>query len=167
MKRVMVVVSLAALCTAVGARAQQSPAAAPHGAGHAVITPDAVKWGPGPPALPAGAEAAVLVGDPAKAGEPFTLRLRFPDGYKVAPHWHPVTEHVTVLQGTLMMGVGERADQAGMKAMTTGSFGMMPKEVRHYAQAKGETLIQLSAVGPFEVHYVDPADDPRNKTGSN
>jgi quercetin dioxygenase-like cupin family protein len=168
MKRLIVVVSLAAVCAAGAVRAQQSSsAAAPHATGHAVITPDAVQWQPGPPALPPGAQASVLDGDPAKAGEPFTIRLKFPDGYSVPPHWHPVDETVTVLQGTFMLGLGEKADVAAMKTMTAGSFGKMPKEVRHYARAKGDTLIQVNAIGPFVVNYVNPSDDPRKKSGSN
>src|SRR5262245_7386243 len=61
---------------------------------HTMITPNDVKWGPAPPALPAGAQIAVLSGDPSKA-EPFTIRLKAPDGYKIMPHWHPTDENVT------------------------------------------------------------------------
>src|SRR5262245_33199019 len=74
---------------------------------HTMITPNDVKWGPAPPALPAGAQMAVLSGDPSKA-EPFTIRLKAPDGYKIMPHWHPTDENVTVLEGTFAMGVGEK-----------------------------------------------------------
>src|SRR5262249_4428521 len=78
---------------------------------HTMITPKDVKWGPVPPALPAGAQIAVLSGDPSKA-EPFTIRLKAPDGYKIMPHWHPTDENVTVLEGTFAMGVGEKFDEA-------------------------------------------------------
>ena len=47
-----------------------------------------LKWGPSPPGLPAGAQTAVLSGDPNKAGEPFTISVKMPDGYVVQPHWH-------------------------------------------------------------------------------
>jgi quercetin dioxygenase-like cupin family protein len=167
MKRVVVmVVSLVALCVGVASRAQQTSSMPQHASGHVVMTPDAIKWGPAPPSLPPGAQAAMLNGDPAKA-EPFTLRLRLPDGFIVPPHWHPTDENVTVLQGTLMMGTGEKVDASAMKSLTAGSFSVMPKEVRHYVKAKGETLIQVSAVGPFAVTYVNPQDDPRKKAGSN
>ncbi|MFN7949804.1 MAG: cupin domain-containing protein [Blastocatellia bacterium] len=130
---------------------------------HTMVTPDQIKWGPGPAALPPGAQMAVLEGDPSKAGELFTIRAKMPDGYKVPPHWHPTDENVTVLQGTLLMGLGEKFDQAAAREMTVGSFATMPKGVRHFAMAKGETLIQVHAIGPFEVNYVNPADDPRNQ----
>ena len=46
-------------------------------------------WGPAPPIFPPGAQFAVLQGDPSKAGEIFTIRLRFPNGYVLPPHTHP------------------------------------------------------------------------------
>ncbi|MGB9178921.1 MAG: cupin domain-containing protein [Pyrinomonadaceae bacterium] len=130
-------------------------------AAHIFFTPDQVKWGPAPPALPAGAQLAVLEGDPSKAGAPFTIRAKFPDGYKVPPHWHPTDERVTVLQGTLGMGVGEKFDPAAGHELPAGSYASMPKGTRHFAWAIGETVIQVNGMGPFEVNYVNPADDPR------
>src|SRR5215470_12377208 len=46
---------------------------------HMIVTPNEIKWGPGPSFLPAGARMAILDGDPSKAGAPFTLRLKMPD----------------------------------------------------------------------------------------
>jgi quercetin dioxygenase-like cupin family protein len=128
---------------------------------HVILTPDQIKWGPAPPALPPGAQVAGLEGDPSKAGVPFTIRLKFPDGYRVAPHWHPTDERVVVLQGSLGMGVGNKFDQSAGHELPTGSYASMPKGVRHYAWAIGETEIQVSGVGPFQVNYVNAADDPR------
>ena len=53
-----------------------------------VSTGDDLKWGPASPALPAGAQGAALVGDPSKEGL-YVVRVKFPAGYKVAPHSHP------------------------------------------------------------------------------
>jgi hypothetical protein len=130
---------------------------------HVVVRPDAIKWGPAPPALPPGSQLAVLVGDPSKAGVPYAFRAKLPDGYKVPPHWHPSDENVTVLQGTLLVGKGDKLDPSKMQEMPAGSFMRMPKTMRHFAMAKGETIIQLHGVGPFEINYVNPADDPRKK----
>jgi quercetin dioxygenase-like cupin family protein len=33
-----------------------------------------------------------------------------PDGFKVAPHTHPNRENVTVLAGTLKVGMGDQFD---------------------------------------------------------
>ena len=132
---------------------------------HVMVRPDALKWGPAPPALPSGAQFAVLAGDPTKTG-PFTIRAKMPDGYKVPPHWHPTDENVTVLKGTLMVGRGEQLDPAKAEALPAGSYMRMPKGMRHYAFAKGETIIQVHGMGPFEIHYVNAADDPRPKKGA-
>jgi quercetin dioxygenase-like cupin family protein len=123
----------------------------------------AVKWGPAPPSLPPGAQLCVLSGDPAKAGRPYVLRVKMPDGYKVPPHWHPVDENATVLQGMLLMGRGEKFDPDTAMEVNAGGFSHMPKGMRHFAAAKGETVIQVHGVGPFEIVYVNPEDDPRKK----
>src|SRR4051794_2947161 len=73
-----------------------------HGEKHVMLSPGDLKWGPAPPGLPPGAQAAILSGNPGKS-EPFTIRAKFPDGYKVPLHWHPTDENVTVLKGTLVM----------------------------------------------------------------
>jgi hypothetical protein len=129
---------------------------------HVLVTPEMLKWGPAPPALPPGAQAAVLCGDPTKE-EPFTIRIKLPDGYKVPPHWHPVDENVTVLQGTFMMGTGEKFDADAATALPAGGFGHMPKGKRHYAFARGDTILQIHSMGPFQINYVNPEDDPRKK----
>jgi len=129
---------------------------------HTMVMPNDLKWGPAPPAFPVGAQMAVLSGDPSKPGV-FTVRAKFPDGYKIMPHWHPTDENVTVLEGTFVMGVGEKFDQAAAHEMPPGAFARMPKGTRHYAWAKGETVIQVHAEGPFVINYVNPNDDPRKQ----
>ena len=137
-------------------------AGAAHEAKHIVFTPDAVPWKDGPASLPKGAQVAVLEGDPTKSGY-FSMRLKFPDGYVVPPHWHPGTERVTVIAGTLNLGNGERFDKAATKALVAGSYSSMTPGMRHFAWAGGETVLQLSTIGPLEINYVNPADDPRKK----
>lgn len=130
------------------------------GAAHVVVTPDKLTWSPGPSGLPAGAQFAVLEGDPSKAGH-FAIRAKFPDGYRVSPHWHPTDERIVVLQGALGMGVGEKFDPSSGHELPAGSYALMPTGVRHFVWAKGETVIQVSGMGPFGITYVNPADDPR------
>ncbi|MGQ0639760.1 MAG: cupin domain-containing protein, partial [Gemmatimonadaceae bacterium] len=130
---------------------------------HAIIAlPGKISWAPAPSILPRGAELAVVVGDPSKAGE-FTMRLRMPDGYRLPPHFHPVTEHVTVIQGTFRVGMGDKFDAASLGELPVGTFAALAPGVRHFAQAKGETVIQLHGTGPWSLTYVNAADDPRNK----
>jgi quercetin dioxygenase-like cupin family protein len=143
------------------APADQKPAKAQH----VMMTGSDLKWGAGPPALPAGVQAAVLDGDPGNAGL-FVIRLKMPDGYAVPPHWHPRDEHVTVVSGTLNVGMGDKLDESSMHAMTAGSYVKMPAKSSHFVRAKGTVVIQVMAMGPFEVTYVNPNDDPRKKSSS-
>src|SRR5688572_6019258 len=119
-----------------------------------------IVWRDGPPSLPAGAKLAILEGDPAKDGF-FTMRLRLPDGYKIPPHWHPKVEHVTVISGSFLIGMGERFDAKATKAMNAGAFGFWPAGMKHFVSVKGVTIVQFHGVGPWGINYVNPSDDPR------
>ena len=130
--------------------------------GHVMVRPNDIKWRSAPPGLPAGAQIAVLSGDPGQAG-PYVVRAKLPDGYKIPPHWHPTDENVTVLKGIFVAGKGEKFDADVTQELPAGSFVCMPKEMRHFAWCKGETVIQIHGVGPFEINYVNAADDPRRK----
>lgn len=131
-------------------------------ASHILVTPPDIKWAPAPASLPAGAQAAILEGDPAKPGM-FAMRLKVPDNYRIAPHFHGADEHLTVLQGTFVLGMGEKFDDKAGKDLTAGSFAMMPAGMRHFAYTKGETIVQVHAMGPWTLTYVNAGDDPRNK----
>jgi hypothetical protein len=160
----MLVLSGAAALAAADAKAgaaKSSKAPAAKAPDHVAMAPDDMKWGDGPPSLPPGAKLAVLEGDPGKAGQPFTVRLRVPDGYKVSPHWHPTTEHVTVISGTVHFGMGDKFDDSKGTTLAAGSFGYMAPRTHHYAWFTGASEIQVSGIGPFAVHYINPADDPR------
>jgi anti-sigma factor ChrR (cupin superfamily) len=167
----LIVLAAAAAITAGTAGAQTAekakPAAKPAAAApkpkHVMVAASDVKWGPGPPSLPPGAQMAVLDGDPAIAGKPFVIRAKFPDGYRVPPHWHPADENVVVLSGSFSAGVGDKFDEGSMMALAPGGYAKMPKMTHHYAMSKGETVIQVHGTGPFAVTYVNPTDDPRNK----
>lgn len=140
-------------------------AAAPHAAmekNHEIVTPADIKWKDGPASLPKGAQMVVLEGDPTKEGN-FVLRIKMPDGMRIAPHTHPKDERVTVLAGTLYLGLGEKFDEKAAKEMPAGSYGLTGAGMKHFGWVKGETILQLHGVGPWAVQYLNPADDPRNK----
>lgn len=112
--------------------------------------------------LPAGAEIAVLEGDPSKEGI-FTMRIKMPNGYRVPPHWHFKQERVTVLSGTLNLGTGDKFDPKATKVLPAGAYSSMPPRMSHFAWMTGETVLQLSSIGPWTITYVRPKDDPRNR----
>ena len=126
---------------------------------HVMVPSSSITWGDPPPALPPGAKLAVITGDPSKPG-PFVIRVQFPAGYKVPPHWHPTDENVTVLSGTMALGMGEAWDDAKMQALPAGSYVVLPAEMRHSVMVRTAATIQITGMGPFVVNYVNPADDP-------
>jgi quercetin dioxygenase-like cupin family protein len=126
------------------------------GPAHKIVHYGDLKW---TPIIP-GSEMAVVSGDPSKEGEPFVIRIRTTDGAKVPPHWHPTDEYVTVLKGTFLVGRGEAYDETKLETMNVGNFTMIPKEMRHFATCKGETIVQVHGMGPFKVNWVNPADVP-------
>ena len=159
MKRAHATAIALSLGAAIFVAAAPAQAAEAH---HTVVSADEVKWGPAPPSLPPGAQAAVLLGSPAKEG-PFVLRLKFPSGYAVPPHRHSKDEFVTVISGKFGIGASEKLDRAAAKPLPPGSFVHLPAGMPHYAIADAETVVQINGVGPFDVTYIDPNDDPRRK----
>jgi quercetin dioxygenase-like cupin family protein len=131
-------------------------AVAQNGKSAVAITPAEMKWvSQGGLAAP-GMEQLNLVGDPSKPG-PYTLRLKFPKGYKIAPHTHPDSREVTIVSGTYATGYGEKADPAKLKILPAGSFYTEPANLPHYIEIVEDTVLQVSGTGPSGRQYVDPA----------
>jgi quercetin dioxygenase-like cupin family protein len=127
---------------------------------HKVVRPEEIKWMDGPPSLPPGAKFAVLDGDPSSNGF-FAMRVMLPANYRIPPHWHPTVERITVLSGTMHLGMGERFDQNAGQELPAGGYATMPSGMRHFAWTDGPTVIQLATLGPWGITYVNPADDPQ------
>jgi quercetin dioxygenase-like cupin family protein len=119
-------------------------------------------WGPAPPFLPKGAQFAVYQGDPGMAGV-YTIRLKFPAGYVIAPHFHPADEHITVLSGSFQIGMGDSVDVAKTMTLVAGEFRTAPAQVHHFAIAREDVVLQIHGMGPFQITYVRDADDPRKQ----
>jgi ChrR Cupin-like domain len=141
----------------VAVRGSQTPQAA--GGHHAAVLPSDVTWRP----LRPGAEMAVVSGDPDTAGAPFVLRMRYQGTVRVPPHWHPTDEHITVLSGTFMVGMGEGFNEPAATALVAGGYIRMPAKMPHFAWSKGDTIVQVHGIGPFAINYVNPADAPAGK----
>lgn len=125
---------------------------------HAIVTSGDLKWGP----LIPGSQMAVVAGDPSASG-PFVIRIKSAAGAEIPAHWHPTDENVTVLVGTFEVGMGDKLDPAKLTAMHPGDFVSMPATMHHYAKAQTDTIVQVHGMGPFQVNFVNPADDPRPK----
>lgn len=140
------------------ATSQQTTAPKPH----VMTAPADIKWGDPPPVFEKGASFTVISGNPAEPGL-YVVRLKIPAGYKIMPHWHPTDEHVTVISGTFMLGMGEKFDKATMTALPAGGYALLPADMRHYAMAKTAAVVQVHGMGPFALTYVNPADDPSTR----
>jgi quercetin dioxygenase-like cupin family protein len=126
---------------------------------HSIVKKDAIKWTT-TNALPKGAEVAVIHGDPSKAEE-FTLRLKLPANFAIAPHFHSGEEHVTVLEGTIHFGMGEKFDQKLFQTLNAGDFMVMKPGTKHFVHSMTPVIVQVHSVGPWTITYVNPSDDPR------
>jgi quercetin dioxygenase-like cupin family protein len=140
-----------------------SSATAQTAAEQKMFTPQEIKWSSAPPSLPAGAQVAALYGDANKEGL-FAIRIKVPKGYRVPPHSHPKPEVVTVLSGAARLGMGETGDAAKAHVLPTGSFYATPPGMVHSFTADEDTVIQVNSMGPWGITYVNPKDDPRQKT---
>jgi len=127
------------------------------------FAPDQIKYGPPPPFVAAGAQLAVLEGDPTASTGDFTIRLKMPSGYKIAPHWHPKRENVTVISGNFKVGMGDKFDQTKMTTFPAGSFAYLDPDMHHYAMASGPTVVQVHGMSPLQFNYVNAGDDPSKK----
>jgi mannose-6-phosphate isomerase-like protein (cupin superfamily) len=128
--------------------------------GHVMVQPAEITWRP----LRPGAEIAVVSGDPDTPGAPFVMRMRYTGVVRVPPHWHPTDEHITVLSGTFVVGMGERSEEKGARELIAGAYAWVPAKMSHYAWSKGDTVVQVHGLGPFAINYVNPSDDPGKKT---
>jgi hypothetical protein len=128
-----------------------------------VFMPDAIPYGPAPAFVVTGAQLAVLEGNPGAASGDYTVRLKMPDGYRIAPHWHPQRENVTVISGTFKVGMGDSFDESKMGAFPAGSFAFLDPDMHHYAMASGEVVVQVHGKSPLQFNYVNPNDDPSRK----
>jgi quercetin dioxygenase-like cupin family protein len=127
-----------------------------------IFAPNKIEWKEGPAVLPKGAQIAVLEGDPSKEG-PFVFRVKVPDGYRIPPHTHPKAERVTVISGTFNLGMGVKFDEKATMSLPAGTYGCWEAGMEHFVWARGETVVQFHGMGPWEINYVYPEDDPRNQ----
>ncbi len=137
-----------------------------------IVEPGSEKWGDIPPAAMVGTPSvqvggtlrvAIIQGDPMTAGRSYTLRLSCTDGAKIAPHWHPTTENVTVIRGAAAVGMGSKWDDAALKEVSTGGFFWAGPRMRHFAEYKGDTILQVHGIAPFVINFVSPDESPSSK----
>ena len=105
------------------------------------------------PIRPMAQDVEVLYGDPEATGEPFVMRIRELPGTVIPPHRHPVDEHITVAQGTIYFGVGEKFDRAAMKEIKAGGYAFIPKGSTMFGYIPDGAIVQVHGTGPFHIHW--------------
>ena len=133
-----------------------------HAGAHTLLTPSELQWKDAA-GLPPGTKITVIEG-PMNEAVPFTVRIKLPAGTKIPAHWHPGIEHTTVMSGVLNVGVGDKLDESKTRPLPAGSISIMQPKTTHFVVFNEETMIQVHGIGPWQINYVNPADDPRNKT---
>lgn len=129
-------------------------------AGFAQVLPNRIRWAPSP-SIPPGGQSTIVYGD-ARKNAPYINRVKLPADYKIAPHSHPEERVYTVLSGTFYIGFGDTFDASRLRAFPAGSAFVVPAHASHFHWMRsGESVVQISGVGPSGIEYVDPDDDPR------
>lgn len=123
-------------------------------AGVVALTPAEIPWSKTGALASKGLEQANIIGAPDKDG-PYTIRLKFPAGYKLEPHVHRDARHITILSGVWYTGYGNVFDESKLKALPAGSIYTEPAGLPHFVVTKGPVEIQVTGTGPSSRVYVD------------
>jgi quercetin dioxygenase-like cupin family protein len=157
--RVARVATLALIAVAAAAVAQAAPSA------QLRLTPAEIAAlgqggaGPGSSGV-VGIQTSVLAGDPTRPG-PYTIKLWAPANTRIAAHSHRDERSAVVVSGTWYFGYGDKAEEAKVKALPTGSFYTEPAGQPHFALTKAEpVVVYIFGQGPTDTVYVDAASAP-------
>lgn len=123
------------------------------------LTPPEMKWTTQGALAAPGLQQLNLVGDPTKPG-PYTSRLKFPKGFRIAPHTHPDSREVTIISGVYATGYGETFDNSKLKVLPAGSFYTEPANLPHYIEIEEDTVLQVSGMGPSGRKFIVPPQLP-------
>ena len=108
-------------------------------------TPESVKWNPAP--FP-GITIAVAAGNPTATGM-YAIFVKFAPGAKAPPHTHPDQRIVTVLSGTIRVGIGPEIDEGKAAVLGPGSVVIIPGDALHYGwTTESEALLQEVGTAP-------------------
>ena len=115
------------------------------------MAPDDLEWD----AEADGVFRVRIAGDNATPGM-YLYRVRFPQGFRNQPHFHPDDRTVTVISGTLDMGYGDVFEESAMRALPPGSVWTEPAGEPHFVWARtGDVVIQVIGMGPSGTTQVE------------
>ncbi|MEW5741143.1 MAG: cupin domain-containing protein [Myxococcota bacterium] len=151
MRRTFFTLALLAACLAFA----QHDAGTPLPPGFVRLPPGKEDWKPGTPPFPASLQVTILEGDPTGPGH-FTARVKFPAGFVLPLHTHPVDERSTVISGAVYVGTSDKPDPTKGIKLEAGGFYVNPKGQPHWFMTATETVLQISTEGPWGSSPVKP-----------
>ena len=102
-----------------------------------------------------GTELTTVFGNPKTPGQVYAIRLRLPANYIVPPHTHTQDEYMTVISGSLNVGIGESVDKSKTTYLPVGGAVGIPGKVPHYAWTTEEMIMQIHAIGPRDTCFIE------------
>jgi hypothetical protein len=130
------------------------------GASVVALTPPEMKWTKQGALAAPGLEQFNLVGDPTKPG-PYTLRLKFPKGYRIAPHTHPDSREVTIISGVFATGYGETFDNARLKTCRPVASTPSLPMFRTISRSRKTLSCKVSGMGPSGRKFINLPETPK------
>ena len=146
------------------ARGPRRPTGAcPAATRHTVAMPETLKWVE--PAVLPGARLAHRAGRPEQGG---VVRLPAQDARELPDPARTFTRPARTSRcspGVFFIGIGEKFDQGSGAGAAGRRIRLDPAEPRRTSRWAGdqETIVQVHGVGPTDLRFVNPADDPRKK----
>ena len=117
------------------------------------LRPDQMQWIDTSTTLPKGVKYCVLYGN-IKKNAPFAIRLKLPPNLIVKTHYHLNDEVVTVLDGSVSVGFGDKTPSSETKTFPANSFYVNAANVEHFLIAGNEgATIQINSTGPWVTRF--------------
>lgn len=111
-----------------------------------IVLPDKLKW-KADAELP-GAYVAAVYNDSNK-NEIYTKRLKLPPNFEYPPHSLSKDEYVTILSGSMHLGIGIKFDKNNGTFLPTGTSLLIPADLSHYAWTSEEgVIVEIYGKGP-------------------
>jgi len=96
-----------------------------------------------------GVLTTVLAGAPDADGSPFVVLYRTAVPLVMRTPPDSSERHVTVLNGSMELGVGDGTEESPVETLGPGSYAVIPGGVPHVMRCSSGSIVQIHGVGPF------------------
>jgi cupin superfamily acireductone dioxygenase involved in methionine salvage len=84
----------------------------------------------------------------------YTILMGLPKKYTVKPHRHSEVELMMVVLGALNVGIGKDVNVENTVHLPLHGTVIIPANMPHYAWTTEPMIMQITAMGPRDVHFV-------------